>query len=136
MTLFLSFKQASGKNKTRLYFKGIAAAAFWQESQRYNRAARQHCRDKATMLLSQKTVGYGSVSLFFVSSLFRHPGLRVFVFFLVSEAPLHFRFVVVAKLKNCRVPALLFYIFLLVSDSASGSSPPSELGWPVTPGEV
>ena len=105
MALFLSFKQASGKNKTRLFFKGSAAAAYWQESQRYNRAARQHCRDNATMLLSQKTVGYGSVSLFFVSSLFKHPGLKVFVFFLVSEAPLRCRFVVVAQLNYWRGPS-------------------------------
>ena len=44
------------------------------------------------------------MSMFVVATLFRHTGLTFFVFFLVSEAPLHY-IVVVAKLNNSCVPS-------------------------------
>ena len=68
----------------------------------------QHCRDNATMFSGQHIVECGIMSIFVVAS----PPRTFFVFFLVSEAALRCRIVVVGKLINCRVPSSVLPLLL------------------------
>ena len=65
---------------------------------------RQQCRDNVTMFSGQTIVGYCIITIFDVTTPFRHRDLISFRIFFVFEALLHCPIVVVAKLKNCRVP--------------------------------
>ena len=71
------------------------------------------CHDNVTMLSSHKVVCNCNFSIFIVATLSRHWGLTIFWFFsgpwLVPEALLRCRVVVVAKLKNCRVPSSVWW---------------------------
>ena len=70
---------------------------------------RQFCRDNVTIFSGPKVVCYCHFNLFVVATTSRHWGLTIFRLFsspwLVPEAMLHCRVVVVAKLKSCRVPS-------------------------------
>ena len=57
----------------------------------------QFCRDNVTIFSVHKVVCNCHFTIFVVATIFN--------FFLVPEAVLHCRVVVVAKLKNCRVPS-------------------------------
>ena len=66
---------------------------------------RQHGRDNVTRFPGQKIVDFCSITIFAVAAAFRYPGLKIFHIFLVPEAVLNCRVVIVAKLKSCRVPS-------------------------------
>ena len=71
---------------------------------------RQFCRDNVTMFSGHKVVWNCHFTIFVVATPSRHWGLTIFRLFsgpwLFPEAVLHCRVVVVAKLENCRMPAL------------------------------
>ena len=70
---------------------------------------RQFCRDNVTTLSGHKVVCNCHYTIFIAATPSRHWGITIFRFFsspwLVPETLLRCRVVVVAKLKNCRVPS-------------------------------
>ena len=75
---------------------------------------RQFCRDNVTMLPCHTVVYNCHYTIFIVATPSRHWGLTIFRFFsgpwLVPEAILRCRVVIVAKLKNCRMPSSGIFI--------------------------
>ena len=63
-----------------------------------------------TMCSGHKVVGYCINAIFDVTSPFKHRDLTFVEFFLVPEALLLCRVVVVARLNNCCVPSSAFHI--------------------------
>ena len=117
---------------------------------------RQFCRNNVTMFSGHKVVCICNFTIFVVATPARHWGLTIFRNFsgpwLILEALLRCHVVVVAKLKNCRVPSSGFDIFWIwnrnfwsriyavlyahncshkekVMSVGVGESKPSFLGW-------
>ena len=82
---------------------------FWQLNFRAELGTRQFCRDNVIMFSGHKVVCNCHFTILVVATPSRHRGLTIFRIcsgpWLVLEALWHCRVVVVAKLKNCRVPS-------------------------------
>ena len=81
---------------------------------------RKFCRDNVTMLSGHKVVCICHFTIFVVASPSRHRGLTIFQNFsgpwLFLEALLRCRIVVVAKLKNCRMPSSANFVIRIQID--------------------